>query len=199
MRPLLTALCLLLLATACENNSSQSVEEKAPCAELDSLIGSINKLQSDLDAPRQQDIRTQNLVQSVIVQLEANQSGPKECNYLNEAVHSDHLRFEFVDGLTHWTIRDTFSEGIRQLIELRSVFSDDSAISEFFSEEIARVALENPLCYHRYFQAHPGQRQFLLNSTKWSRSQLPRLIEGFETIAPGGEISAFLTGLLSQH
>ena len=194
MPRLLTAILLLLIAAGCENPPPKQVQEQS-CAALDSLMVEIAAFQEAVDAEGGNAVEMERILEGVVEGLAKNQTGPKECNYLNENVHPDHLRFEFADWLTGWTIRDTFTNGIYHLIELRGVFSDDSAISEFFSEEIARVALENPLCYQRYFDQHPAQQQLLLNSTAWSRPDLPELIHAFEAIDSAGKISHFLSSL----
>lgn len=194
--------CLLLLATltACQPGSTQEPEAK-PCERLDRLIGHIEAFQETAAvtaaANRNQ---AEPLIETIIATLDSNQQqSPGECSYLNEEAHPTHIRFEFVDQLTQWTIRDTQPSGIYHLIELRGIFSDDAAISEFFSEEIARVALENPSCYLGYFQTHPNQQQYLLNSTKWSLPDLPRLIQGFEAIDPQGQVHAFLLSLSGRQ
>lgn len=193
MRHLLP-LILLLFAVGCQHEPQQSAE-KSTCAALDSLVQQIDRFQAAVDRPERPDANAELLLQQLVTGLKSNQTGPKECNYLNEKAHPDHLRFEFTDGLTAWTIRDTFTDGIFHLIELRGVFSDDSAISEYFSEEIARVALENPTCYLQYFHEHPAQQQLLLNSTKWARPDLPKHIAGFKHLDPNGKIVQFLSNL----
>ena len=117
------------------------------------------------------------------------------CNYLNTDIHPDHLRFDFVEDLRQWTVRDTFLDGIYFLLELRGAWSDDSAIYEFFSEEIARVAMDNPICYDHYLRDHPGQMNMLLDTTQWSYADLPAIKTSFVKIKAQPAILEFFDQL----
>lgn len=135
-------------------------------------------------------------IQAILKGLEATADPDSTCNYLNTEIQPQHVRFDFVDDLRVWTVRDTFTQGVYYLLELRGLFADDSAIYEFFSEEIALVAMENPACYDRYLRAHPGQMQMLLNTTQWSFQNVAQCKAQFQAIDALPEITSFLTDLL---
>lgn len=192
-------LCWLGLALwSCQSESTQVPPPPSSCGGLDSLIQNIEHFTGTMSGETPATSEVEALLLPIMQGLRHNMAQEDSCNYLDDHHYPDHVRFDFVEQLTRWSIRDTIPDGIRQLIKLRGIFIEDQAIAEFFSEEIARIALQNPLCYQRYFDAHPSQQQLLLNSTEWSTTDLNTLIDNFKRVAPQPKISAFLEKMQFQ-
>lgn len=189
---------MLLLMWGCgENNSVPNPPNSptAPCSQLDTLVGQIESFSTLLTAPAVDPNQIDRELPAILDGLRRNQNAADSCNYLDGTYFPDHLRFDFVGHLTQWAIRDTIPLTVRYLVKLRGIFIDDTAISEFFSEEIARIALRNPIAYQTYFNDHPAQQQMLLNSTQWRSLNLDDLIANFENIAPQPRIHQYLLGM----
>lgn len=182
---------------SCGENK-QPTEPKSPeiteCGQVDSLVGDIEEFQKAL-ATNSPTSKRENHLRKIIALMDLNAGVEGECNYLNTDLYPDHLRFDFVEGLRDWAIRDTFSNGVYYLLELRGAYSDDSAIYEFFSEEIARVALDNPTCYDQYLRGHRGQINMVLSTTQWNYPDLPQIKSQFKDINSLPEIIDFLDKL----
>jgi len=198
MKQCWSILCLsAVLFWCCSTPEPQTQPPAETGCAVDSLIQQIQQFQTQ----SQKKSSTANLeksIQSVLHGLEKTADPEATCNYLNTDIQPDHVRFEFVDDLTNWTVRDTFTPGLNYLLELRGLFADDSAIYEFFSEAIARVALQNPSCYDRYLRVHPGQITMLLNTTQWNFQDVAQCRTNFESIDALPEITNFLKDLLPR-
>ncbi len=168
--------------------------EASVCYQVDSLVNAIESFKSSLENENNTSAREANL-RNIIGLMNRNAVVEGDCNYLNTELHPDHLRFDFVENLRNWTIRDTFYQGIYYLLKLRGAYSDDSAIYEFFSEEIARVAFDNPSCYDGYLRQQPSQLNMVLSTTHWSYPDLPQLKSKFTAINALPAITDFLDQL----
>lgn len=188
------ALVFFLSCGETQDTTDQVQPDETDCSQLDSLVNGIAMFRSSLGENgniAQREVK----LGEIIDLMDRNAVVEDDCNYLNTDLHPDHLRFDFVEGLRDWTIRDTFYQGIYYLLELRGAWSDDSAIYEFFSEEIARVAYENPHCYDGYLREQPGQVTMVLNTTRWSYQDLPEIKSKFAAIEAIPEIIEFLDQL----
>lgn len=132
--------------------------------------------------------------------LEANQlEEDKPCDYLDQRLAPDEPRLLFVESLRDRIESDTISAGIYYLLRFRGVFKEDREISEFFSEELATIAMRNPACYLGYVSENPDQEVMLLYSTKWNKLDLDTLLGGFEDLDSLGTVSAFLQNLKEEQ
>lgn len=180
----------LLLATACQPSPSDpdAGPDPAPrCAALDTLMATLHAVDSLLPLPNNWPNCSDRL-RRVLDLMERNvRQGDESCHYLNQQNYPERPRFLFVDHLADRIRRDTLSEGLYFFVRLRGIFSDDPEISEYFSEELAHVALVNPVAYLDYLHANPDQEVMLLYSTKWTLLDADRLIgqfSGLEGSAP---------------
>ncbi len=121
------------------------------------------------------------------------------CQFLNSKIHPEVERFAFVESLRRRIVRDTIDDGIYFLIRLRGIFSNDNDIQEFFSEEIAHIAYSNPLAYLGYLRRDPGQREMLLNTTRWSIFRDDSLLARFNRLEEGKGVAAFLEKIRQKN
>lgn len=165
------------------------------CAQLDSLFQDIRVMDEALLENKDWG-NCLALLDKSLLGLEANQQVEgKPCDYLDQRFLPDEPRLLFVESLRDRIESDTISQGIYYLLRFRGVFKEDAEISEFFSEELAHIALRNPACYLEYVRQNPDQEVMLLYSTKWNPLDLDTLLSGFEPLDSGGTVVAFLQNL----
>lgn len=194
---LFSLLCTCLL-TACADPARNTPKAQAPCHQLDSLLQQVTAVETAL--LEDQDWTTcANLLRPMLDDLRHNmQDDSSECNFLNLKKFPDHDRFMFVELLRDRTEQDTIPEGIYFLLRLRGIFDTDHDISEYFSEELHLVALNNPHCFDTYLRTNPDQEVMLLYSTKWNPLDLDTLIAKFNRIDSASPAVTFLTDLKSK-
>lgn len=163
-----------------------------PCPELAKVLDRIGKLDSLLEMKAEWPAIA-NVMDAALKGLALNMRQEKEiCNYLNLQQYPDQPRFLFADALALRTLQDTLPAGIYYLLRLRGIFSEDAAISEYFSEELARMALQNPACYLGYLLENPDQEVMLLYSTKWNYLDADLLIERFQNLRGAEAVVSYL-------
>lgn len=171
----------------------QDTLQARTCVDLDSLFGLMDRVEANLQT---EDALDESLMEETSKALEQNmRAGSRDCHYLNHHHAPERNRFFFAELLSNKTATDTLPQGIYYLIRYRGLFSGDPEITEFFSEELARVAHRNPHTYTAYLRRYPNQKNMLLNSTRWRKRELPSLIERFRDLQDGEEIALFLEKL----
>lgn len=195
---ILLGLCLCL--AACHEAAGPVTPPQPPtaCAELDSLFRTLDALDSVLlnEAPWPDCLP---YLDASLPALTHNQRPDnKDCNYLDQRYKPDILRLGFVESLRSRIETDTLAEGIYYMLRWMGIFKRDPEISEFFSEEISYVAMENPHCYLGYLQHNPDQEVMLLHSTKWNAPDLDSLLARFSRLPNSETVTAFLNNLKDQ-
>lgn len=185
-------LCLFGLGACGPTASTNHEPVESDCPLLDSLFRAIHSFKET--SPQNTPTAEREAKLEAMVSAFENQGNESQdsCSYLDQNLHPDEERFDFVAPLTDWIVEDTFYQGIYYVIRLRASFNEDPAITEFFSEELAGIALHSPYCYAQYLSAHPAQEPLLLNSTRWSTTNLDALLTGFREVGAGKNILAFL-------
>ena len=168
--------------------------ETISCPQLDSLQEEIAAFRQSV-APAKKTEEPEKRISSILTLMDRSARDAGPCNYLSAPLPPDQARFAFVEDLRTWTIRDTFIPGIYYILKLRGDFAGDRETYDLFSEELGRIALENPLCYDRYIRKTPGQRSMLLNTTRFDHEQLSELKSQFRQIDAVPEILEFLDQL----
>ena len=190
--------CCLLMGCS-EGQNVPATLPKSSCNALDSLFGSIQKMDEALLSGENWDACLPLLDRSLAA-LEANQTEEnKPCDYLDQRLKPDEPRLLFVESLRERIEKDTIAEGIYYLLRFRGVFKEDVEISEFFSEELAHIAMRNPACYLEYVTQNPDQEVMLLYSTKWNKLDLETLLNRFEDLDSLGTVVAFLQNLKEEQ
>lgn len=200
-RLLSLALALALLGS-CSGKEPQPGEpgKNEICQVLDSLFLQIQALETSLGRPGTPWAELKPGIQSILEGLQKiTQVKDSTCNYLNHRIHPEVDRFSFVETIRNKIIRDTVSDGIYYLVRLRGIFASDEEIQEFFSEEIAYVAYRNPVAYLAYMERDPGQREMLLNSTRWSIVRSDTLLSRFGRVKGGELVTTFLEHLSQKN
>lgn len=195
---ILLGLSLCLAACQKATDPVAQPQPKSTCAELDSLFQTLNALDSVLmnDAPWQECLP---YLDASLPALTHNQRAEnKDCNYLDQRYKPDILRLGFVESLRSRIEADTLSQGIYYMLRWMGIFKGDPEISEYFSEEISYVAMENPACYLSYLQHNPDQEVMLLYSTKWNVPDLDSLLSRFSRIPGSESVTGFLSNLKDQ-
>lgn len=114
------------------------------------------------------------------------------CSFFNMQYYPDADRFGFIELLKTRITEDTIPQGILYLIRLRGIFCVDKEITEFMSEEMAHVAVENPYVFLKYYQDNPGQQELLLHSTRWNNVNTDSLVARFSRLPGGDSVAAYL-------
>jgi succinate dehydrogenase flavin-adding protein (antitoxin of CptAB toxin-antitoxin module) len=170
-----------LLFTACPSPETQpkSGEDSLACAGLDELMLRLSEVNQMLeDGEEWESCKTH--LSNVVELMDQNMQQPEErCHYLNQHNYPERPRFVFVETLSDRIRKDTLAGGLYFYVRLRGIFGDDAAISEYFSEELAHLALNSPDSYLRYLQSNPDQEVMLLYSTKWNFLDADTLIQRF--------------------
>jgi hypothetical protein len=183
---------LPLLMAACTVNSPKRQVEDDPCVQLDSLLQLLGNAQVALEEGADWPVCSAHL-QPLLEGLRENMhSDTGECNFLNMRKFPDVDRLIFVDLLRDRIEADTLPQGIYYLLHLHGIFNDDPDISEFFAEELAHVAHNNPHCFQGYLDENPDQEVMLLYSTKWNRLDLDTLIHQYAFLDSGGAVVVHL-------
>ncbi|MFN8393326.1 MAG: hypothetical protein U0176_01490 [Bacteroidia bacterium] len=191
-------LCIFLAACNEATDPAVQPQPSANCAELDSLFLTLNALDSVLMNDEPWETCLPYLDASLPALTRNQRPDNKDCNYLDQRYKPDILRLGFVESLRSRIETDTLSQGIYYMLRWMGIFKGDPEISEFFSEEISYVAMENPTCYLGYLQHNPDQEVMLLHSTKWNAPDLDSLLNRFARL-PGSEtVTAFLSNLKDQ-
>lgn len=183
-----------LLAHACSSPPATNPPQESPgeCPQLARLLGHVGQLDAHLAETAEWKTIAQamdRVLQGLATNLKQEET---ECSYLNLEHFPDQPRFLFIDELAYRTQQDTLPEGIYYLLRLRGIFSEDPAISEYLSEELARLALQNPACYLAYLTENPDQEVMLLYSTKWNFLDADLLIERFSELAGAASVVRYL-------
>jgi hypothetical protein len=188
-----------ILVTACDQGGGPTqVDILEPCAELDSLFQTLGTMDSMLVNGAAWEACDPYL-QASLTPLTRNQRPEnKDCNYLDQRYRPDEPRLLWVENLRSRIETDTIPEGIYYLLRWRGVFKHDPEISEFFSEELSYVAMNNPACYWGYLQQNPDQEVMLLYSTKWNTMDLDTLMDRFSRIPKSEPVLHFLINLQEQ-
>lgn len=190
----------VLLFSACGGaKTARDSSLPGACEALDSLFDKLAKMEMALlDGEDWKQCKP--LVQDGLAALEArHKAGDTICNYLDQRHHPDIPRLLWVESLRSRIEEDTIAEGIYYLLRFRAVFKDDQEISEFFSEELASIALNNPNCYLGYLIENPDQEVMLLYSTKWNRLDMASQAKAFENLEGGAIVADFLNTKLLQQ
>jgi hypothetical protein len=188
-----------VLLSACKGGkSAPSPVVTEQCQALDTLFSKLEEMEAALLDGREWEQCKPMLMDGLIALEENHELGDSLCNYLDQRHHPDVPRLLWVESLRSRIEEDTISEGIYFLLRFRAVFKDDNEISEFFSEELASIALNNPQCYLGYLLKNPDQEVMLLYSTKWNKLDLPRQSLAFGTLEGGGVVADFLKNKLTQ-
>lgn len=194
-------LAIALALAACDSGKAPvaTPAPKPDCARLDTLLGGLSTVQHLLDDTAQSWAAVKppldELLEGIHVYLN---SGSADCHFLNQKLHPEVERFAFVEALRRRIVRDTLSDGIYYLVRFRGLFPRDKEIAEFFSEEIAHVAYRNPEAFVSYLRRDPGQKEMLLNTTRWTVFNTDTLSARFGR-TPGGEgVKAFIEGLAAS-
>ncbi len=193
-------LILCLSSAACRQEPAPQAPSlgNQVCGELDSLFGTLTRMDSVLMNGEPWEI-CKPLLQSSLDPLSHNQrKNNEDCNYLDQRHRPDEPRLLWVESLRSRIEEDTISEGIYYLLRWRGIFKADPEISEFFSEELSYVAMGNPACYLGYIQANPDQEVMLLYSTKWNAMDLDTLIGRFGRLPSADPVVNFLRNLQEQ-
>lgn len=194
--PVLILVCALSACGKSEGEVADKQDQNNVCTSLDSVFTGLELLEKLCDDSSANWARIKMPLQQVLEGLKSNmEGGDTSCLFLNHKIHPEVERFAFVESLRRRIVRDTITDGLYFLIRLRGVFARDEEIQEFFSEEIAAVAYKNPLAYVGYLRRDPGQRQMLLNTTRWSIFREDSLINRFRRTRGGEEVVLFLERL----
>lgn len=178
---------------SCNPPATPAHPQESPCLSLDTLLQHVDNARIALEEGRSW-AECANLLEPVLDGLRQNmRRDTGECNYLNMKKFPDRDRMLFVDLLRDRTETDTIHQGIYFLLHLRGIFDQDEAFSEFFAEELAHVAHNNPHCFQAYLNANPDQEVMLLYSTKWNRLDLDTLIHRYGRIDSGGTVVKYLS------
>jgi hypothetical protein len=197
---LLLFIISLMWVSAC---NSESVSEDKPvkdsvsvCTSLDSVFSALKNLNALLADTTANWAGVKPSLDLVLDGLQANEKADDSgCHFLDARIHPEIERFSFVEHLRRRIVRDTISDGIYYLVRFRGIFTQDNEIQEFFSEEIAHVAYRNPESFILYLRRDPGQKEMLLNTTRWSVFKEDSLIARFSKVKGGESVSAFIQKL----
>lgn len=189
----------LLLWAGCVDSDPQPNPPKEECKSLAELLDRIEALDSAMQGNGKWE-DCQGFVEPALEGLATNaKNESEECNFLNQHHFPDRPRFLFVESLRDRIERDTITEGIRYLVRLRGIFSEDEEITEFFSEELAHVAMRNPACYLGYIHENPDQEVMLLFSTKWNYMDADTLIAKFGRLEDSEAVTKYLLDLKAKE
>jgi hypothetical protein len=191
-------MCSLVLACKRESKQEPISIHQQPCAELDSLFQVLGSMDSAL-IENADWASCRPFLQASLDPLSYNQRPENtDCNYLDQQYRPDEPRLLWVESLRSRIETDTLAEGIYYLLRWRGAFNHDPEISEFFSEELSYVAMNNPLSYWQYIETNPDQEVMLLYSTKWNRLDLDTLIARFGRIEAAHPVHQFLQNMREQ-
>lgn len=190
-----------LLFTACPAPESRisSGQDSLGCAGLDELILRLDEVNQMVETGKDWSACKAKLSQ-VMEMMENNiREDGERCHYLNQQNHPERPRFMFVESLSERIRRDTLPDGLYYYVRLRGIFGDDAAISEYFSEELAHLALNSPDSYLRYLLANPDQEVMLLYSTKWNFLDADTLIQRFSRRESSDPVVEYLKEWKIKH
>jgi hypothetical protein len=191
----LCCLVLLLAMGSCKPNTPEGPgtepADSAGCAQLDTLMQSLQKFEAlAADASWAE---MQPALDDLTARLRVNMDARNDtCSFFNLKLYPDVDRFGFIELLKIRITEDSIVQGILYLIKLRGAFCVDKEITEFMSEEMAHVAVDNPTVFLRYYNDNPGQQELLLHSTRWHNVNIDSLVSRFNRLQGGEPIASYL-------
>jgi hypothetical protein len=188
-------LALLLGLTSCDpaGKKTPHQSDSLNCSQLDTLMQSLDAFQLlVMDAGWEE---MQPSLDQLTHHLRNNIERRNDtCSFFNMQYYPDADRFGFIELLKERITEDSIPQGILYLIRLRGIFCVDKEITEFMSEEMAHVAVDNPSVFLKYYQDNPGQQELLLHSTRWNNVNTDSLIARFSRLEGGSPIADYLRG-----